>query len=97
MTKCYLLYLAIACCLAGALLCAFMLTGATDPITQANFERLTYGMTRDQVEQILGGPAGDFSGGTSDPTAPIIIVDGQRSYSILDGHNVLQDWSNGEI
>jgi hypothetical protein len=95
MTKRRLACVAISCCLAGTVVCAFVLGRARDSITEANYRRLADGMTRDQVEQILGGPAGDYSGGTADPTAPITIHDGERSYSFLNddwGY-----WSRGEV
>jgi hypothetical protein len=42
---------------------AFLLLLPDPPITFENYRRLKHGMTRAEVESILGGPSGDYGGG----------------------------------
>jgi hypothetical protein len=45
---------------------AFVLWPRTDPITQENFDRIRAGMSRAEVEAILGGPPGDYRSAWTD-------------------------------
>jgi hypothetical protein len=49
---------------AALLMCAgsLALLALRDPITRANWDRITDGMTRPEVERLLGKPGGDFPG-----------------------------------
>jgi hypothetical protein len=42
---------------------AVLLVGCADTVTKANFDRLQPGMTREQVEAILGPPHQTYQGG----------------------------------
>ena len=62
MRKRRLISLGIAACLVVVGFALLTLL-AKCPVTRENGEKIETGMTKQQVEALLGGPAGDYSGG----------------------------------
>jgi hypothetical protein len=50
-------------CLRCLAVAAVLLAGCADTVTKANFQRIQPGMTREQVEAILGPPHQTYQGG----------------------------------
>jgi hypothetical protein len=75
--------LAVALVLLGTLL--GLLLPSSCPVTRAAFERIKPGMTRAEVEGILGGPAGDYS---TRPVTFLFVVEGGGGSMVVGSPSV---------
>jgi hypothetical protein len=62
-------------------------------IAQANYERLREGMTLDEVQAILGDPAGDYTGGQCEPLSrPLISISQSKNIRVIPRPVTRRQW-----
>jgi hypothetical protein len=59
-------------------------------VNQAQFQRIAEGMTEAEVEDLLGGPPGDYTWGRT-----YVICDSMASYAMFDGEEV-EEWRSDD-
>ena len=60
-----------------------------------SYSKICIGMTRARVEEVLGGPAGDYSGGTAKIHPYLVVVKNGKAHKVQGLEEI--DWSTGNI